>query len=260
MRLTETFELRRSEGRAALLPFMTAGLPNPADSVAIFEAIAGAGADGFEVGIPYADPLMDGPVIQKGSDTALAAGTTIEKALEILARVSAMGRPTLAMTYANPVFRRGVDWFCSQIAAAGAEGLIVADLPVEESDSIRHAARRHGIGLVQFVAPTSDRARIEAVIAADPLFVYAVAEMGVTGERTEGGGHLEGLIHRIRQVSQVPVVAGVGISTGAQVRAAAEAGADGVIVGSALVRRVLESGSTREAAAGVAELVTALRG
>ncbi len=260
MRLTETFARRRREGRAALLPFMTAGLPNPADSVAIFEAIAGAGADGFEVGIPYADPLMDGPVIQKGSDTALAAGTTIEKALEILARVSAMGRPTLAMTYANPVFRRGVDWFCSQIAAAGAEGLIVADLPVEESDPIRHAARRHGIGLVQFVAPTSDRARIEAVIAADPLFVYAVAEMGVTGERTEGGGHLEGLIHRIRQVSQVPVVAGVGISTPAQVRAAAEAGADGVIVGSALVRRVLESGSTREAAAGVAELVATLRG
>lgn len=253
------FDQCRSEGRSALLPFMTAGLPTPGDSIGIFSAMAAAGADGFEVGIPYADPLMDGPVIQKGSDTALAAGTTIETALGIISQVAELGKPVLAMTYANPVFRRGVDWFCRAAAEAGASGLIVADLPVEESDSIRVAARRHGIGLVQFVAPTSDRARIEAVVATDPIFVYAVAEMGVTGERSDGGGRLAGLIERVREVSQVPIVAGVGISTAEQVRAASQAGADGVIVGSALVRRVLEAAGVEEAAAGVASLVGDLR-
>lgn len=253
-RIRELFEKTRAEGRAAFLPFMTAGIPTPLRSPEVFAAMAAAGADGFEVGIPYADPLMDGPVIQRGSDTALAAGTTIEVALSIIS--SASGLPVLAMTYANPVFRRGVDWFAAELAAHGADGIIVPDLPVEESGSLRVAAARHRLGVVQFVAPTSDEGRVLAVIESDPVFVYAVAEMGVTGERSQGGGNVESLVARIRAVSDVPIVVGVGVSTPEQAAAAADAGADGVIVGSAVVRRVLDNPD--RAAAAAAETITAI--
>lgn len=241
-RLRDLFETTRAEGRAAFLPFMTAGLPTPAESPALFAAMASAGADAFEVGIPYSDPLMDGPIIQRGSDTALAAGATLDISFDVLSRVvSLTGKPVLAMTYANPVFRRGVDDFCARLAAAGADGVIVPDLPVEESVSLRQAAARHGIGTVLFVAPTSNAERIRAVADADPVFIYAVAEMGVTGERTESSGHAGVVVERIRAITDIPVVFGVGISTPEQAAAAAEAGADGVIVGSALVRLVLDA-------------------
>lgn len=257
-RLRAMFETARSEGRAALLPFMTAGLPTPADSPALFRAMAEAGADGFEVGIPYTDPLMDGPVIQRGSDTAIAAGANPSVSLGILEQVSSdSGLPTLAMTYANPVMRRGVDAFCEDLAGRGADGIIVPDLPVEEAGPLGQAALRHGLGMVLFVAPTSDRSRIEAVAAADPVFVYAVAEMGVTGERTEAGTHVVELAARIREVTDAPVVFGVGISTPEQARAAGEV-ADGIIVGSALVRRVLEAESPEAAASALSETVGAL--
>lgn len=262
-RLRSLFADARAEGRAAFLPFMTAGLPTPEASPALFAAMAEAGADGFEVGIPYSDPLMDGPVIQRGSDTAIAAGATLDVSLDVLGRVVAeTGKPALAMTYANPVFRRGVDRFCAALAEAGADGIIVPDLPVEEAGSLRQAAGRHGLGLVLFVAPTSDRARIEAVAAADPVFVYAVAELGVTGEREESSGRVAEVADHIREVTDAPIVFGVGISTPDQARAAAEV-ADGIIVGSALVRRVLEAEDVGEAAdslrTAVSEIAAALR-
>ncbi len=259
-RLRQLFATTRSEGRAAFLPFMTAGLPTPADSAALFAAMAGAGADAFEVGIPYSDPLMDGPIIQRGSDTALAAGSTLDRSVEVLAEVvAATGKPVLAMTYANPVFRRGVDAFCARLATAGADGIIVPDLPVEESLSLRQAAARHGIGTVLFVAPTSSSERIRAVAEADPVFIYAVAEMGVTGERSQSSGNAEVVVERIRAITDIPIVFGVGISTPEQAAAAAAAGADGVIVGSALVRLVLEAASPQDAAKVLAERVAAIR-
>lgn len=241
------FAATRSSGRAAFLPFMTAGLPDPASSPAIFAAMAKAGADGFEVGIPYSDPLMDGPVIQEGSDRALAAGADLESTFDVLRSVvTRTFIPTLAMTYANPVFRRGPDAFCARLAESGADGIIVPDLPVEESAPVREAALRHGLGTVLFVAPTSDRRRIEEVAAAEPVFIYAVAEMGVTGERVGASRRYEEIVERIRAVTDIPVVFGIGISTPGQAREAG-AVADGVIVGSALVRRVLEAGSLAEA-------------
>ncbi len=240
-RLVTLFDRTRAEGRAALLPFLTAGLPDPESSPSLFQAMARAGADGFEVGIPYTDPLMDGPVIQQGSERAIDAGTSPDVALELVATITeTTGRPVLVMTYANPILHRGVDEFTAAAAAAGADGVIVADLPVEESGPLRRAAERHGLGVVQFVAPTSSTARIEAVAASDPCFVYAVAEMGVTGEREEASTRLDGLVARIREVTDVPIVAGVGISNPEQAAAAGRV-ADGVIVGSALVRRVLEA-------------------
>lgn len=262
-RLQAMFAATRAEGRAAFLPYLTAGLPSPADSVALFEAMANAGADGFEVGIPYSDPLMDGPIIQQGSERALAAGTTLDRALSLAGEISAATEvPTLAMTYANPVFRRGVDTFCATLAAAGVDGIIVPDLPVDEAGPVLKAAERHGLGTVLFVAPTSDDARIRSVAAAGPVFIYAVAEMGVTGERGEASSHVVSLAERIRAVTEAPIVFGVGISTPDQARAAAQVG-DGIIVGTALVRRVLEATDPSDAGkqlnSAVADIAAALR-
>jgi tryptophan synthase alpha chain len=261
--IREMFARTKAEGRAAFLPFMTAGLPTPADSVSLFLAMAAAGADGFEVGIPYTDPLMDGPVIQRGSDTAIRAGATLDVSVSILQAVAReTAKPTIAMTYVNPIFRRGVDRFCEELASAGADALIVPDLPVDESQSLRIAADRHGLGVVLFVAPTSDARRIEAVAAADPVFIYAVAEMGVTGERSDSGSHVEEIFERVRSVTDAPIVFGVGISNPQQAAAAGRV-ADGVIVGSALVRRALEAESAEAAceslATAVADIAEALR-
>lgn len=254
-RLAGLFAATRAADRPAFLPFMTAGLPDPAHSPDIFAAMAAAGADAFEVGVPYSDPLMDGPVIQEGSDRALAAGADLETTLRTIASVVAgTGRPTLAMTYANPVFRRGPDTFVARLAEAGVDGIIVPDLPVEECGPVRLAAERHGLGIVLFVAPTSDRRRIEEVAAAGPVFIYAVAEMGVTGERARASSRYGEIVGRIREVTEIPVVFGVGISTPEQARAAGRV-ADGVIVGSALVRRVLAAAGPAEAAADVAAAV-----
>lgn len=261
-RLRSLFADAADNGTTVLLPFMTAGLPDPASSVAVFEAMAAAGADGFEVGIPYTDPLMDGPVIQRGSDQAIARGATLSVSLDLVGAVStACDRPVLAMTYVNPVLRRGVDGFCAGLAERGADGLIVPDLPIEEASPFVEAARRHGLGMVLFAAPTSTDDRVRRVAEADPVFIYAVAEMGVTGERHDAGARIARLAERIRRITDTPIVAGVGISTAEQARAAA-AHVDGVIVGSALVRRVLDAETPEAAAesvgAAVAELAAAL--
>jgi len=257
--LQAMFARAKSEGRAVLMPYMMAGIPDPERSVEMFEAMAGAGADAFEVGIPYADPLMDGPVIQRAGAAALAAGTTVDGALEILAEVHRRtGLPCIPMCYVNPILRRGPDRFAEAAAAAGASGLIVPDLPVDEAAGIAAAADRHGLGMVLFAAPTTTDARLTRLGALDPVFVYGIAEMGVTGERIESGHRAEGLATRVRAVTRAPLVLGVGISTPEQAAEAAGV-ADGVIVGSALVRRVLEAPDAAAAGAALSAAVGALR-
>lgn len=242
--------------RAVLLPYLTAGLPSVETSVELFVAMAEAGADGFEVGIPYADPLMDGPVIMAAGEKALAMGVTVSVALEVVRRVvDATDKPVLVMTYVNPVLRHGVPTFFRNVAATGASGVIVADLPVDEAAPFLEAADETGLGMVLFVAPTTDDRRLKLIAAADPVFIYGIAEVGVTGERTEGSTNLEDLSQRVRTVTDVPLVFGVGISTPAHASAAAATG-DGVIVGSAIVRRVLEA---PDGATARAELVAAVR-
>ncbi len=254
-RITELFATARLQDRSVFLPFLTAGLPDPAHSAEMFRAMAEAGADGFEVGIPYSDPLMDGPVICRGSEQAIAAGATLDKSLSILGEVAdTTGLPSLAMTYANPVFRRGADWFCDRLAEAGAAGMIVADLPFDEARPLSEAARRHGLGMVLFVALTSTYRRIEAVADAKPAFIYAVANLGVTGERSEWSSRVEELVGRIRGVTDIPVVLGVGISNPEQAAIAARL-ADGFIVGTSLVRRVLESSNAGQSARSLATAV-----
>ncbi len=231
----------RAEGRTAFLPFMTAGLPTPDQTVDTFVAMAEAGADAFEVGIPYSDPLMDGPTIQLASSRAIEAGMNLAGGFDILRQVvEATGRPSLAMTYANPVFRVGPDEFARRAADCGASGLIVADLPLEEASSVMEATDRAGIGLVLFAAPTTDDERLRRIAERAPVFIYGVAEMGVTGERDEESNHARNLAARIRSVTDVPLVMGVGIGTPEQAAALAPL-VDGIIVGSALVRRALVS-------------------
>ena len=231
----------RREGRTAFLPFMTAGLPNPGETVETFIAMAEAGADAFEVGIPYSDPLMDGPTIQLASQRAIEQGMTLGGGFEVLRRVvEATGRPSLAMSYANPVFRVGPGEFARRAADAGAAGLIVADLPLEEAGPVIEATEGAGIGLVLFAAPTTHDERLARIAARDPVFIYGVAAMGVTGERDEVSDVPRRLAERIRAVTATPLVMGVGIGTPEQAAALAPH-VDGIIVGSALVRRALAS-------------------
>lgn len=260
MTLAAVFARAGGEGRALLLPYLMAGLPDAAASVSLFEAMAEAGADGFEVGIPYADPLMDGPVIQEAGARALEAGMTLAGGIEVAGRVGRQtGRPCLVMTYVNPILRLGHDRFCAALADEGVEGMIVADLPVDEAGPLRDAAASHGLSVVPLVAPTTPDERIRQAAAGAPPFVYAVAELGVTGERQGMSTRAAGLVERIRSVTDLPVGLGVGISTVDQARAAASL-ADAVIVGTALVRRVLEAGDPTQAATSVRQAVGELAG
>lgn len=257
------FAAAQSENRAALLPFMTSGLPDPATALDLFVAMADAGADGFEVGIPYSDPLMDGPTIHEAGLRALARGTTTYSSFQLVEQVVATtGKPAVVMTYVNPVLAVGPTRFAEHVAAAGGSGLIIADLPADESDEIAEACHAAGIGLVLFVAPTTDDGRLADVVARDPLFVYGVAELGVTGRRDRASSRAEELAGRIRAATDVPVVLGVGISTPAAAHEAALV-SDGVIVGSALVRLVLDaaepSAAARDLAGAVTDLAAAVR-
>ncbi len=262
--LPDVFAAAQADGRAVLLPYLTAGLPNPDVSADLFVAMADAGADGFEIGIPYSDPLMDGPVIHSAGLAALAAGASFSRSLGIIEDVvTRTGLPVLVMTYANPVMRRGPQRFAEQIAAAGATGLIVADVPVDESAVFHEAADAAGVGMVLFAAPTTDDDRLRQVVAADPMFIYCVARLGVTGDGAhDPGDELERLTARLRPLGTAPLVAGVGIST-PELAAAAARHVDGVIVGSALVKRVLDAATPESAASAlhdaVADLAAAVR-
>ncbi len=260
-RMRSMFAAAAEQSRAALLPFMTAGIPDPESSLAMFQAMTAA--DGFEVGIPYADPLMDGPVTASAGRRAIDLGMTIDAGLELVHQVAATtGKPVIVMTYANPVLQYGIDRFVDAIVAGSAVGMIIADLPVEEAAPFLEGGRRRGVGMVLFVAPTTTDERLERIVAAQPAFLYGVARLGVTGEQSELAATAGELAQRVRAVTDLPLVLGVGISTPDQ---AAEAGAvaDGVIVGSALVRRVLEAEDPDQAAttlgAAVDELAGAMR-
>jgi len=240
------------------MPYMTAGLPTPAESAELFVAMAEAGADAFEVGIPYADPLMDGPLIQAAGDRALRAGSGAAVGLEILGEVvRRTDKPAVVMTYVNPVLRIGIGAFADAVEAAGGSGVIIADLPVDEAEPFADAMRKRDLGLVLFVAPTTTEPRLERVVAADPPFIYGIAEIGVTGERADASSHIGSLVARIRNHGDTPVVAGVGIATPVQARQVA-AETDGVIVGTALVRRVMEAPDAATAGSSLAGAVREL--
>ena len=240
--------------RAALMPYMMGGFPDLEGSVAIGEAYADGGADLIELGVPYSDPLADGPVIQAAGSAALRAGATLDGVLGVGARI-APRVPVVVMCYANLVFARGVERFAATLTEHGASGLIVPDLPLEEAPALLAACDEAGVALVPLVAPTTPADRLAAIGARARGFLYTVSVAGTTGERSGFAGGLEGVIARARACTDVPVALGFGIGTPEQAAQAAGAGAQGVIVGSRLVR---EAGEASDPPAAVRAVVGAM--
>lgn len=236
--LAEHLIARRAAGRKLLVPYLTGGIPSAQDFARALAALA-PHADALEVGLPYSDPLMDGPVIASASERALAAGVSPLGALELAAGRG--GPPRVAMTYYNPVHRVGERAFCERAVAAGFSGLIVPDLPLEESASLRSLAAEEGLGWVPLVAPTTPARRVKALADTATGFVYAVSTLGVTGARASLSERAAGVAAACKEVTDLPVLVGIGVSTPQQARSAVTV-ADGVVVGSALVRLVLEQG------------------
>lgn len=251
-----------ARGRAALMPYLMAGFPDIETSVRVATAYADAGADLVELGVPFSDPLADGPVIHAAATEALAAGATLHTVLEAGRRIAEQ-IPVVLMCYANPLYARGPERFAAELAERGISGLIVPDLPLEESAEVLAACDAHGIALVPLVAPTTPDERLGRIGRIARGFVYTVSVTGTTGERATSGPDVGALLARVKAHSPVPVALGFGISNGSQAAAAAAAGADGVIVGSRLVRAVSEAareGADPAQAAGlvVSELAGAL--
>ena len=249
----QVFERARAQRRAALVGYLPTGYPSVDDAAAAMTAMVDAGVDLVEVGLPYSDPLMDGPVIQQAVDAALRAGTTTADVLRTVERLRAHGATAVVMSYWNPIERYGVDAFAAGLAAAGGVGVITPDLTPEESGPWVAATDAAGIDRIYLVAPSSTDARIAVVSDATTGFVYAASTMGVTGARTTVSASAAGLVERVRAVTTLPVAVGVGVSTGAQAAEVA-AYADGVIVGSAFVRLVLEAPTAAAAVDAVARL------
>lgn len=249
--LADLLARTRAENRPALVGYLPAGFPDKQTAIDAMVAMVDGGVDIVEVGLPYSDPVMDGLTIQRAADAALAGGTKVADVLDTVEAVAATGAPTLIMTYWNPVERVGVEDFASRLAAAGGAGLITPDLIPDEAEEWVSASDAHGLDRVFLVAPSSTDERLAMTAQASSGFLYATSVMGVTGTRSATSNAAPTLVSRVRAVSDIPVGVGLGVSNGDQ---AAEVGAfaDLVIVGSALVARLLEAGS--DTAKGVADV------
>jgi tryptophan synthase alpha chain len=238
--LQDRIAAAKAEGRSALVAYLPVGYPDVGTSIAAMVAAVEGGADVIEIGVPYSDPGMDGPVIQEAVEVAVQAGVGMPDVLKAVAAVSAAGAVPVVMSYWNPIERYGVDRFADDLAAAGGAGAITPDLIPDEAAAWLAASERTGLDRVFLVAPSSTETRLASTVAACRGFVYAASTMGVTGTRATVGDAAERLVSRTREVSgELPVCVGLGVSTGDQ--AAEVAGfADGVIVGSAYVRRLLD--------------------
>lgn len=261
-RLQQTFADLRVRNERALIPFVTMGDPDIATTEKLALAYLEAGADVLEIGIPFTDPLADGPTIQRASERALAAGATMDGALELIARLRPQTeKPLVPMTYINPVFQIGYDQFAARCREVGADGVIISDLPPEEGQDWIEAGKKHGVDTIFLLAPTSDDARVQAVAKAASGFIYAVARLGVTGAKSDVPPEIGDLISRIRRFSQTPVCAGFGFSSPEQIRQTCDSTAvDGIVVASALIDVLEKSDFQIEKAANFArELKAATR-
>ncbi|WP_236788769.1 tryptophan synthase subunit alpha [Amycolatopsis sp. GM8] len=253
MSLQALFEQTRGEGRAALVGYLPAGYPSVEGSKDMLAAMIDGGTDLVEVGMPYSDPVMDGPTIQLAADTALKQGVRIKHLFEVVESVSARGGRAVVMTYWNPVHRYGVDRFARDLAAAGGLGMITPDLVPDEAAEWLAASEEHGLDRIFLVAPSSSEERIDLTARAASGFLYATSVMGVTGARDKVGAGAADLVRRARVHTDLPIGVGLGVRSRAQ--AAEVAGfADAVIVGSALVTKAAEGASAvRELSAELAE-------
>lgn len=258
-RIAERFQQLRARDERALIPFLTAGHPDLATTEAVVLAIARAGADAVEIGVPFSDPIAEGPTIQRSSQCALRGGTTLRRILDLVKRLrSQVDCPLLLMGYANPFLALGERHFVEAARAAGVDGLIVADLPPEEGESLFALAERHGIDPVLLAAPTTTDQRLAKLAARTRGFLYYVSLTGVTGARSQLAPELAERLRGIRRTLAVPLCVGFGVSTPEHARAIGRV-ADGVIVGSALVDRIAEAPSREAAAEEAARFVAALK-
>ncbi len=235
-RIAARFAALKAEGRGALIPFLEAYDPDEATSTAILHGMPGAGADLIEIGMPFTDPMADGPTIQTAGLRGLKAGATLAKTLGMVAgfRKADAQTPVILMGYLNPILSYGADRFCADAAEAGVDGLIVVDLPSEEADWLSGAAAANALDIIRLVAPTTDGARLPQVLDGSSGFVYYVSIAGITGTRTATAEHLAEAIPRVRRATNLPIAIGFGIRTPAQAADAVRV-ADAVVVASALI-------------------------
>ena len=255
--VSQCFQALRQEGKCALIPFLTAGDPDLETTAKALPLLDRAGADLIELGVPYSDPLADGPVIQAAATRALKQGVTFEKVLAVVETVRDQLRsPLVLFSYYNPIYHQGVHPFLQRISQAGVQGLVIPDIPLEEAETVLTPAQEYGIEVTLLVAPTSPQERIRAIAQKSQGFIYLVSVTGVTGTRTEVGSRVKELLPILRSATDKPVCVGFGVSQPQHAQQIKEWGADGVIAGSAFVRRLAEAASPE---AGLKEIETFCR-
>ncbi len=257
-RIADAFASARAGNRAAFIPYVTAGDPTLERTAEIVFALAAAGADVVELGVPFSDPIADGPTNQRAAERALAGGTSLAATLEVIREIRKVCEVAIVLfTYANPVMRLGIDRFATDASAAGVDGVLFTDVPVEELDRFRPALKGAAIDPILLVTPTSDKGRVRSAGRMGSGFLYLVSRTGVTGAQRQLDPGLEQLVHRVRKTSRLPVAVGFGISDADQVHQVAT-WADGVVVGSAIVNQVAAIGDSDDLAPAIEDFVRPL--
>ena len=259
--VSEAFRAVLDDGKRAFIPFICAGDPDLESTKKALKILDDAGADVIELGVPYSDPLADGPVIQAAATRALANGATLNKVIDLVREMTPQIKaPIVMFTYYNPIYQRGVDKFCADIAAAGAKGLLVPDIPLEETYDVSEIASKRGIELVLLSTPTTPVERAKKIAQATKGFVYLVSVTGVTGVQTNVATRVEQLVEELRSVTDKPIAVGFGVSEAKHAKQIVDWGADGVIVGSALVRALGEAKTPEEGLAALKAKAEEIRG
>lgn len=257
--ISDRFKSLHDRGECALIPFITAGDPDLETTAKALKVLDNAGADIIELGIPYSDPLADGPTIQAAATRALQRGTKLEHVLEMVEQIVPQLRsPIILFIYYNPILNRGIEPFIQELARVGVAGLVVPDLPLEEAENLLQFTAKYGLDLVLLVAPTSSAQRIESIAHQSQGFIYLVSVTGVTGMRSGLETRVQDLLHGLRQVTQKPIGVGFGISQVEHARQVKDWGADAVIVGSAFVKR-LADGTPEQGLQAIAQFCRALK-
>lgn len=257
--VSDCFKSLKSRSQCALIPFITAGDPDLKTTAEALRVLDKSGADMIELGVPYSDPLADGPTIQAAATRALQKGVRWDNVLEMIKDVAPqLKAPLILFTYYNPILNRGIEAFLKEIAEAGAQGLVVPDLPLEEAESLLKPAAAIGIEVILLVAPTSPKERIEAIAHQSQGFIYLVSVTGVTGMRTQIESRVQDILQQMRTVTDKPIGVGFGISEPEQAKQVKDWGADAVIVGSAVVKRLAE-GTPAEGLAAIGEFCQSLK-
>ena len=258
LKIGEAFAKAKSENRALLVGYITAGFPNKDRCIEIVKAMKSGGVDLIEVGFPYSDPVMDGPIIQRASEVAIANGINAKDVLETVSKVAALGIPVVVMTYWNPIEKYGLEKFSKDLKSAGGLGLITPDLTIEEAEEWNKNAQSYDLAKIYVLAPSSSEERLPLVAGNCSGFIYAASLMGVTGTRNSVSDDARKLVERIKKVSELPVAVGLGVSNGDQAKSVSEY-SDGVIVGSAFLKIIQEERDFEVALKKVEDLAKELR-